>query len=258
MVRRAWRDFFIILSTIWINLILFILLMGIGALLLRYFGANPTANWPQLFLDTFHLATIKRVDTGGKLIPILMAFSLPVFTSIIFGEGILRVMSIYMQRRVNRKEWDLMVVKTFKGHTVICGVGEMGQQILRCLVAEEPDMKMVLIDPHSSILFEMGIAEDHILQLQGSMTEIEILKQARVQQASLVILTAGEDAVNLEAAYKILHLNPDVPIWIRLHHSGLAELLDLARKPQIHFFSPYQQAADAIVTNIMNGNRQPM
>lgn len=253
MVRKAWRDFFIILSTIWINLFLFILLMILGAVLLRNFGNNTQAGWPQLFLDTFHLATIKRVDTGGKLVPILMAFLLPIFSSIIFGEGILRVMSIYVQRRVNRKEWDIMVVKTFKDHTVICGVGEMGQQLLRRLYIDQPEIEMVLIDPHPGILAEMGIADERVIHFQGSMTDIEILKQARVSHARMVILTAGEDAVNLETAYKVEHLNPDVPIWIRLHHSGLAELLDLARKPHIHFFCPYQQAAEAIVQHILTG-----
>lgn len=43
MVRKAWRDFFIILSTIWINLFLFILLMILGAVLLRNFGNNSQA-----------------------------------------------------------------------------------------------------------------------------------------------------------------------------------------------------------------------
>lgn len=257
MVRKAWRDFSIILSAIRINLVLFLLLMGIGTVLLGFFGSDPTASWPQLFLDTFHLASIERIDTDGRIVPVILAFLLPIITSIIFGEGILRVMSIYLQRRVNRKEWDLMVVRTFGGHTVICGVGEMGQQLLRRLVTGGTSSKMVLIDPHPGILLEMGLADDRIIHLQGSMTDIEMLKQARIQQAHLVILTAGEDAVNLEAAYKIMHLNPTVPIWIRLHHSGLAELLDLARKPQIHFFSPYQQAADAIVSAIRNGDTQP-
>jgi hypothetical protein len=67
----------------------------------------------------------------------------------------------------------------------------------------------------------------------------------------MVILTAGEDALNLETAYKVLQLNPEIPIWIRLHRSGLAGLLDLSRKPQIHFFCPYQQAAESIMNHIM-------
>jgi hypothetical protein len=64
-------------------------------------------------------------------------------------------------------------------------------------------------------------------------------------------LASGNDAFNLEAAYKIIQLNPQAEIWVRLHHSGLADLMDLSRKPNIHFFSPYQQAAEAIAGHLL-------
>jgi hypothetical protein len=58
--------------------------------------------------------------------------------------------------------------------------------------------------------------------------------------------------VNLEAAYKIIQLNPEAQIWVRLHHNGLADLMDLSRKPNLHFFSPYQQAAEVIAGHLLN------
>ena len=66
-----------------------------------------------------------------------------------------------------------------------------------------------------------------------------------------MLLAAGNDAFNLEAAYKVVQLNPQVETWVRLHHNGLAELMDLRRKPNVHFFSPYQQAADAIAGHLL-------
>ena len=225
--------------------------MVLGAGLLKLFGNDPQAGWPQLLLDAFHFSTIERVETGEKAIPILLAFILPIGMTIILGEGVLRVFSIYIQRRVNRKEWDLMVVKTFKNHTVICGVGEMGRQLLQRMVAEQPQMDMVLIDPHPGLLAELGLRNDHAIHFQGDMADVDMLERANIRSAKLVILTAGKDALNLEAAFKIQQINPEVTVWVRLHHSGLAELLDLSGKPQIHFFCPYQQAAEAIVDHIM-------
>jgi voltage-gated potassium channel len=251
MLKKFWRDLSIIFSAIWINLILFAGLMILAAILLRLFGHNPQAGWPQLFLDAFHLAIIERVDTAGRLVPILLAFILPMVTALILGEGVLRVFTIYSQRRVNRKEWDLMVVKSFRNHIVMCGVGEMGKQLLRQFAGDQSQAGIVLVDPRPGIVAEMGLSHSLVIHLQGDMADVEILKQANISSAKMVILTAGEDALNLEAAYKIQKINPDVPIWIRLHHSGLAELLDLSRKPQIHFFCPYQQAAEAIVSDIM-------
>ena len=173
MLKKTWRDFKIIFSTIWINLLLFFVLMVIGAGLLRFFGNDPQAGWLKLFLDAFYLATIESIDTGGKVIPILLAFLMPIGMTIILGEGVLRVFSIYMQRRVNRKEWDLMVVKTFTNHTVICGVGEMGRQLLRRMIVEQPQMELVLIDPRPGLMSEMGFSHEHTIHFQGDMADVE-------------------------------------------------------------------------------------
>ena len=251
MLKKTWRDFKIILLTIWINLLLFFFLMVIGVLLLKLFGNDPQASWLKLGLDAFYLATIESIDTGGKVIPVLLAFLMPIGMTVILGEGVLRVFSIYLQRRVNRKEWDLMVAKTFTNHTVICGVGEMGRQLLRRMIADQPQMDLILIDPRPGLLAEMGLINEHAIHFQNDMADVETLEQANIKNAKMVILTAGEDALNLEVAYKIQQINPETTIWVRLHHSGLAELLDLSRKPNIHFFCPYQQAAEAIVGHIM-------
>lgn len=255
MKRFIFRDLRIIVSTVWINLLLFLGLMILGSILLRFFGNKPDARWSQLFLDSFYLSTIESVETGGRLIPVILAFIMPIGMAIILGEGVLRIFSIYMQRNVNRKEWDLMVVKTFNNHTVMCGVGEMGRQLIKRMINEQPDLDFVLIDPKPGLLSELRMNNEHTVHFQDDMADVETLEQANVKTAKLVILTAGEDALNLEVAYKIQQLSPSTTVWVRLHHSGLAELLDLSRKPNIHFFCPYQQAADAIVEHIMEKNQ---
>jgi len=251
LIKKIGRDLGIILASIWINLVLLLILMISCTVLLKYFGADPQAGWLQLLLDSFYLATIETIETGEKIIPTLLAFIMPIGMGLILGEGVLRVLSIYSQRNVNREEWDFMVVKKYKDHAVVCGIGEMGQHLLRKMILEQPDMDMVLIDPRPSVIAELGLSDDHAIHLQGSMADVEILNKVNIQSASLVILTAGDDALNLETAYKVMKTNPSVPIWVRLHRSGLSNLLELARKPQIHFFCPYEQAADKIVDQIM-------
>ncbi len=250
-MKKFLQDFRIIFRQVWLNLLLFGLLILLGALLLWFFGGYSNSTLPQLMLDTFHLAALERVEPNGSLMPVFLAFVLPLGMGLILGEGILRTFRIYMQRRSNRKEWDLMVMRTFQEHIVVCGAGEMGRQLIQRLVARQPQAKFVLIDPHPGILAELSLPEENIIHLQADMTNMETLKEAGLNRARLAILTAGEDVINLETAYKIQELNPELEIWVRLHHSGLSDLLDLSRKPQVHFFCPYQQAADAVVNSIM-------
>jgi voltage-gated potassium channel len=250
--QQFWKDLTIVFSMIWLNLALFAGLLAGGATLLKVSGAYPQANWPGLLLDAFHMAITEGVakDTDGVM-PILLSFLLPLGMLLILGEGVLRVFSIYLHKDEHREEWDIMVAKTFSDHIVVCGVGELGRALVKRLHADHPESRIVLVDVHPGLLTETGLSGEDIVCLQADMTSKETLKSANCQKARLVLLTSGNDAFNLEAAYKIVQLNPQVEIWVRLHHSGLADLMDLARKPNLHFFSPYQQAAEVIAGHLL-------
>ena len=250
--QQFWKDLSIVFSMIWLNLVLFAGLLAAGAALLKISGAYPQAGWPGLLLNAFHMAITERVaQENSGLMPILLSFIIPLGTVIILGEGVLRVVSIYLQKREHREEWDIMVAKTFSNHIVVCGVGELGKALVKRFHADHPKSKILLVDLRPGLLSETGLSGDNIVCLQADMTSIETLKTANCHKANLVLLASGNDAVNLEAAYKIIQLNPQAEIWVRLHHNGLADLMDLSRKPNLHFFSPYQQAADAIAGHLL-------
>jgi hypothetical protein len=250
--QQFWKDLSIVLSMIWLNLLLFAGLLTSGAALLKISGAYPQAGWPGLLLDAFHMAILERVaqESDGWM-PILLSFVLPLGTAIILGEGVLRVFSIYLQKREHREEWDIMVAKTYSNHIVVCGVGELGKALVKRLHADQPETRIVLVDLRPGLLAETGLPEDSVICLQSDMTSMETLKTANCHKARLVLLASGNDAFNLEAAYKIVQLNPQVETWVRLHHNGLADLMDLSRKPNLHFFSPYQLAAEVVAGHLM-------
>lgn len=252
-VPQFWRDLSIVLSSIWLNLTMFASLIVGGAAILRFSGAYPQARWPGLILDAFHMAILERVaQESDGLIPILLSFLLPLGAFIILGEGVLRVFSIYLQKREHREEWDIMVAKTYTDHIIVCGVGELGKALVKRIHADHPEAGIVMVDLRSGLLSETGLLGDNIICIQSDMTSIETLKNVNCRKARLVLLTSGNDAFNLEAAYKIIQLSPQTEIWVRLHHNGLADLMDLSRKPNVHFFSPYQQAAEALAIHLMN------
>jgi Trk K+ transport system NAD-binding subunit len=148
-----------------------------------------------------------------------------------------------------------MVAKTYSNHIVVCGVGELGKALAKRLHADHPRTRIVLVDQRPGLPAEAGLTGDNIVCLQADMTSLETLKTANCHKARLVLLTSGNDAFNLEAAYKIIQLNPQAEIWVRLHHNGLADLMDLSRKPNLHFFSPYQQAAEVIASHLLQEDK---
>jgi Trk K+ transport system NAD-binding subunit len=190
------------------------------------------------------------VETDGW-VPIILSFVMPIGMALILGEGVLRVFSIYIQKDRYREEWDIMVANTFSDHVVICGVGELGYAMAKRILKDHPHIHLVLMDQRSGLQAEANLGSAEVVYLQADMTSTASLRHANCDKARLVLLTTGNDAYNLEAAYKIINLNPNVEIWVRLHHAGLADLMDLARKPNVHFFSPYHQAADAIACQVL-------
>jgi hypothetical protein len=246
-----WRDLKIVTREVWLNLVLFLVLLSCAAILLRFSGAYPQASWLDLLIKALHMAELEPVtEPGDGTIPGLLTILVPLSSVIILGEGVLRVLTVFIARGEHREEWNIMVAKNYTDHIVVCGMGELGRALVKRISADHPKTRIVLVDLHPGILAETGLSEENIVYIQSDMTNIETLKKANCHKAKLVLLAAGNDAFNLEAAYKILQLNPNTEIWVRLHHAGLADLMDFARKPNLHFFSPYQQAADTIIQDI--------
>jgi voltage-gated potassium channel len=249
--RNFWRNFGIVLRATWINLVLFCGLIVGSAFLLRISGCYPEATWLDLAVDAFHMAITERVaEAGDGIIPAVLTFLIPLLTVFILGEGILRILAVSIARKEHRKEWDEMVAKSFKKHIVICGVGELGQAIVKHLYSRNPSESIVLVDKRQSFASEVGINSSNISYLESDMTTLETLDKANCRKASMVILCSGSDTDNLEAAYKVDQINPKAQIWVRLYSNQLTTLLDVEKKPNIHFFSPYQSAAEDLVSHL--------
>jgi hypothetical protein len=249
----VWRDLRIISKSVWINLAAFVALLIIGASLMRISGAYPGAPFSELLVDAFHMAYLERVvEPGDGILPVILTFTLPVFSVVILGEGVLRVLSVYLRRGEDREEWDLMVAKTFSDHTVICGIGELGRAVYEELVPNNEDSQVVLLDTRPGILAELGSMGSNVVHVQADMTTVAGLEAANCQKACVVVLASGNDAYNLEAGLKAYQMNPNAEIWIRLYRIGLAAMLDLRTKPNVHFFSPYERAAEALFSHIQD------
>jgi len=247
------RDLRIVTKAVWLNLLLFFVFLVCAAIWLSLAGIYPKATFLDQLVNAFHMSIGERVvESGDGILPSILTFLLPVLTAIVIGEGILRVFSVFMARGKHQEEWNSMVVNTYTNHIVIFGVGELGKALVKRLYAEHPRDQMVLIDIRPGLLSEIGLSGENIIFMQSDMTNIETLKKVNSHRAKLIFLASGNDVVNMEAAYKIEQLNPQAQIWVRLHHSGLVDLMDLSRKQNIHFFSPYQQAAEVIINHLLN------
>jgi voltage-gated potassium channel len=234
-------------------LILFLGLLLGAAFLLQLSGAYPQATFIDLFVDAFHLVMVERVvQLGDGVLPGVLTFMVPLLAILILGEGFMHILTVFIARGRHREEWDRMVAKTFKNHIIISGVGELGRALVQKLLERDPAKQIVLIDPRPGFINDLGLLPPNVSHIESDMTNLETLEAANCKAASLVIIASGSDTLNLEAAFKVHQLNPELEIWVRLYRNQLTNLLEITKKPNIHFFCPYQSAADILISQIKN------
>jgi hypothetical protein len=250
-LNRAFREFRLVLGSIWINLALFAALIVIAAALMGACGCYPRMAFGERLVTAFYMTRVVSVpESDHHPLRNVLVFVMPAIAIVILGEGVLRVGSIYLNRRYHPEEWERLMASKLRGHTVLCGVGELGRELLGELLSRNPKAEIVVVDTHPDILQELGLRAENLHNITGDMTSHETLAMANTATASTIIFTSGDDAHNLEAAFKVLHLNPKAEIWVRLYRTGLAEMMDTSTHPNLHFFSPYKRAAEALMDEI--------
>jgi hypothetical protein len=251
-LHKFGRDSKIVLKSVGRNLLIIACVMGLAVILLQITKSYPGADWLELVVNTFHIAVMERVvDNSQGPLPWILSFLLPLLTLLLVGEGVLRFVSIYVNRKDHKKEWDEIMVTTFKDHIVVCGVGELGKSIIRRIVVAQPKYHVVFVELKPDVLVELGLSGDQYIHIQGDMTDLNVLNKANCSKAKMVIVSSGSDTLNLETALKVFGINSKAEIWIKLNRGDLVNLMELSKKPNFHFFSPYQQAADVLVKELV-------
>jgi len=251
---RIIRELNIVIGSIWLNVALFGLLILGAAGLMTAFGCYPDMTFGERLVNAFYMTRIESVpEANHHWVRGVLVFVMPVLAVVILGEGVLRVAAIFLGRKEHREEWEELMVKSLSGHTVLCGAGELGRALLHEMLERDPDAAIVVVDTHPGILEELGIRAPNLHQVQGDMTSRHTLTAANVEKASTILMTSGDDARNLEAAFKAVRVNPNAQVHIRLYRSGLLEMMDITKHPNLHFFSPYTRAAGALADELAGG-----
>ena len=249
-ISRGLREFRVVVGSIWLNLVLFAMLLVGAAGLMLACGCYPGQTFGEVLVNAFYMTRIESVPESNHHLRAILVFVMPALTIIILGEGVLRVASIYLARRHHPEEWEKLMAGRLKGHTVLCGAGELGRALIGEMLRRDPGRDIVIVDTHPDVLQELGIQANNVRSIFGDMTSQQTLSSANVAAASTVIITSGDDAHNLEALSKAHGLNPKAQIWIRLYRSALKDMMDTITQPNIHFFLPYERAAQDLADSL--------
>jgi len=104
---------------------------------------------------------------------------------------------------------------------LIAGCGQVGETLVQELSAEGHDLTIVDSDPR---VLEIGMERYDVIAIQGNCASMQILYQAGVENADLLISCTGSDELNLLSCVTAHVINPKLHTIARVRNPEYAEL----------------------------------
>ncbi len=137
--------------------------------------------------------------------------------TILLNAVLMRVVPAAMtarQVKVDGRALDTLAFKDLTGHVVVCGFGRVGSVVGTAL--ETAGISYVVIEIDPDVVKALRLRG--IPALFGDPTHTNILEQASVNRAALVVFTLPQADRVLVAAEKVRRLSPAVPMLARAHN----------------------------------------
>jgi CPA2 family monovalent cation:H+ antiporter-2 len=222
----------ILLLVVIVIVIKFLLVIIINTILRLHFKTSfeVALNLAQIGEFAFLISQIAAVNTWiskdlGSLISAVTLISMllaPIF--ILNADRIYRLLGDltkkyngYLYRKFFAKKEDESISDDImKNHIIICGYGRVGKYL--ALALKKLRQKYVVIEMNQ--IQELEEFQKDLPFIVGDSTNIEILKNAGIEHAKVLIITLPKeiDAGEIIRISKLL--NPDVQIIIRKHHNS--------------------------------------
>ncbi|MCH2046223.1 MAG: NAD-binding protein, partial [Saprospiraceae bacterium] len=192
-------------------LLFFTLIIGIlGFVLIDDYTLSEAFYMTIITLSTVGYGEVKALSSTGQFFAALLI----IFNIGIFAYAVSLISSFFVDGELRAFWKDYKIYKKIRGlenHTIICGYGRHGQEIVRELKKAGQDF--VVIETDTDRVEQMR--RDSCIFLEGDATQDELLIDAGIKSARAIVITFGEDASNVYAVLTARELNPRIRIISR-------------------------------------------
>lgn len=179
------------------------------------------------------------VPTGGpayaRVMLWLSYFLAPLITISAVLETAIRVLSPELLRR-----------RRLDDHVVIVGIGQIGLLFLEALRSRDPKARVVVLDRDPDAPY-LEVAQERYgaTFFSGDVRAQATLDSLDLSRARAVVLVTDDDLVNLEVAWRIHELAPQLTVFAHVADIGLRRLVgeSQAEHPELHLFNAHRIAA---------------
>ena len=217
--RKTYLAIYLLIGAISIGIIGFILIEGYNFLDALYMTI--------ITLGTVGFSEVNPLSPEGKIFTIFLI----VLGLVIFGFFITQISRYFLDGEFIRyfKIYKMQKeISQLKDHTIICGFGRNGREAARVL--KQTNNQVVIIETEQSKLHTEA-ADPVYYFLEADATRDETLLSAGIMQASAIISTLPDDALNVFVCLTAKELNPNIKIISRATHvSSIKKLKNAGAK----------------------------
>lgn len=225
-----------------------LLLLALTVIVFRAADAWPGKSVWFYLKQALYIMSVEGSDFPDKWYLDLMVFIAPLLAALLAAEGLVSATILFLNKSRRLGEWSAVVAATYEGHTVICGMGQLGASL--CSSLHEDGHQVVAVDIHDDIPGVVTARSRDIPVIIGDMTLRETLGLANVHRARCVIVCSGNDLANIETSISVKEVNQGAVVYARVFKKSLADRINEALRYDINTFSPYATAAEAIAREI--------
>ena len=109
---------------------------------------------------------------------------------------------------------------------IIAGDGKVGSTLIRLMSAEGHDLTLIDLDPAT---LESTVEHHDVMAVKGNCASMDVLLEAGVREADLLIAVTGEDEINLLCCITAHGLNPDLHTIARIRSPEYTEQIHQMR-----------------------------
>lgn len=116
----------------------------------------------------------------------------------------------------------------YKDHFVICGWNSLSDVVLSELLTESRQIAVITEEQDDIIIIKRKGEPKNIFSIYGDPSKNDVLEQANVDEASVVILSTEDDSKNLITALHIRERSPNARIIVRTNRAELRKTMKIA------------------------------
>lgn len=181
-----------------------------GYMTIEGWNFNDALYMTTITLTTVGYSEVHPLSASGQIFTIfliILGVSVIAYSVSILGEYIF---STSFSGELKRRQTKRMI-KKMHNHIIICGYGRVGRSAAPTLHDNSRDVVIIDNDPELVVRAQA----DGFATIQGDAASDDILREAGLEKAWGVVVSTGEDSLNLFIVLSARTLNPDLYIVAR-------------------------------------------